>query len=240
MKILVVDDEPLAREELKYLVSQNQIAEEVLEAEGVVEAEKIVHDDHPEMIFLDIQLADGSGMALAERLKALPDPPFIVFATAYDQYALKAFDADAVDYVLKPFRQSRVDEAIRRVAKIKSSNQPVQAPKQDNPRLLIPNDERTIILKKDEILYLQAQEGNLYIWTTDHHKIISKQTLTNVFKELDPTKFIRIHRSFIVNLDTVTELQPSFNHTYELTLVDGTKLPVSRSYVNATKKILGV
>ncbi|WP_076461519.1 LytR/AlgR family response regulator transcription factor [Limosilactobacillus caccae] len=239
MKILIVDDEPLAREELKYLVENNDQVAAVLEADGVEEAKKVVKAYQPEMVFLDIQLTDGSGMALAAWFESLPHSPHVVFATAYDQYALAAFDVNAVDYVLKPFRQSRIDEAIDRVAKLGQTKEDSSSHKQANPRLLISSDERVLVVKKRDILFLQAQDGNVHIQTADRQEIVSKQSLVNIAHQLDPAKFLRIHRSFIVNLDAVKEIQPSFNHTYELTLVDGSKLPVSRSYVNATKEALG-
>ena len=220
MKVLIVDDEPLAREELHYLIQGNSEVTEILEADGIFMAEEQVKSEHPDMVFLDI-----------------------VFATAYDSYALDAFEADAVDYILKPFSAKRVNEAIMRVAKLISPEDDVTKAKRElrqNPRISIQNDERTIILQKKQILYVQAQQSFVYIWTLNKHKIISRQTLTNIYDQLKSPEFLQIHRSFIVNLNGVTELQPSFNHTYELTLIDGSKLPVSRSYVNTTKKALGL
>ena len=242
MKVLIVDNEPLARDELHYLVEQNSQVTEVLEADGVVSAQQVVDKEHPDLMFLDIQLTDGSGMALAESLKNRPNHPYIVFATAYDQYALDAFDADAIDYLLKPFSQQRVDDAINRVAKFVKPIRPAVGVQrqQDNPRLSLTNDERTIILQKDTILYIQTQDGVTSVWAKGGHRVVSKQPLTSLLKQLDPTQFIRIHRSFAVNLNMVSELQPSFNHTYELTLKDGSKVPVSRSYVTPVKQSLGM
>lgn len=241
MKVLIVDDEPLAREELHYLIKDNAAVTTIYEADGVLEAQKLVAKHHPDLMFLDIQLTDGSGMAFAESLKSQPDHPYIVFATAYDQYALDAFDADAIDYLLKPFSKERVDDAISRVSKLVNNSQPVSVGTQrENPRLSITNDDKTIILQKDSITFIQSQDGNTLVYAKGDHRIISKQSLTNLLKQLDPHKFIRVHRSFVVNLDMVSELQPSFNHTYELTLKDDSKIPVSRSYVNSTKQALGM
>lgn len=243
MKVLIVDDEPLAREELHYLIQGNSEVTEILEADGIFMAEEQVKSEHPDMVFLDIKLSDGNGMALAEKIKSFENSPHIVFATAYDSYALDAFEADAVDYILKPFSAKRVNEAIMRVAKLISPEDDATKAKRElrqNPRISIQNDERTIILQKKQILYVQAQQGFVYIWTLNKHKIISRQTLTNIYDQLKSPEFLQIHRSFIVNLNGVTELQPSFNHTYELTLIDDSKLPVSRSYVNTTKKALGL
>ncbi|MBB1079159.1 response regulator [Limosilactobacillus sp. STM2_1] len=242
MKVLLVDDEPLAREELHYLVQENNKVTKIIEAEGIKDAEEQIKNNQLDMVFLDIQLADGNGIAFAERIKKVTNSHLhIVFATAYDQYAINAFEADAVDYILKPFRAERINEAIERVAKLKPlSKTSANVERSYSPRLLIPNDERTIVLQKKRVLFIQASQGTLDIWTIDHHKITSKQTLANVLQQLDPRHFLQVHRSFVVNLDVVTELQPSFNHTYELTLSEGSKIPVSRSYVATTKRALGL
>lgn len=240
MKVLIVDDEPLAREELHYLVKSNGAVNEIYEADGITEAKKVVATKQPDLMFLDIQLTDGSGIAFAEGLKNQPTHPYIVFATAYDQYALDAFEADAINYLLKPFSKERVDDAISRVNKL-TVNQPTQPNSLlQNPRLSVTNDEKTIILQKDSIVFLQTQNGYTQVYAKGGHQISSKQSLTNLLKQLDPQKFIRVHRSFAVNLNMVSELEPSFNHTYELTLKNGRKIPVSRSYVNATKQALGM
>lgn len=242
MKVLIVDDEPLARDELHYLVDQNPLVTDIYEADGVVSAQQAVDQEAVDLMFLDIQLADGSGMALAESLKSRSHHPYIVFATAYDQYALDAFDADAVDYLLKPFSQQRVNDAITRVAKLAAPKQAAITPQDQrtNPRLSLTNDDRTIILQKDTILYIQTQDGETAVWAKGGHRVVSKQPLAGLLKQLDPAQFIRVHRSFAINLNMVSELQPSFNHTYELTLKDGSKVPVSRSYVATVKQALGM
>ena len=242
MKVLIVDDEPLAREELHYLLEQNEQVDEITEADGVMEAKKAISQHHPDLVFLDIQLGDGSGMTFAKQLKKQADCPYIVFATAYDQYALDAFEANAVDYVLKPFEQDRINETIARVAKLNSAVHPAETvanQQQKNPRMSITSEERTIVLQKRNILYIQAENGSVHLYTTER-QFSSKQTLRSIINQLDPHRFIRVHRSFVVNLNQVKELQPSFNHTYELTLAGGSKVPVSRSYVNATKQALGM
>lgn len=238
MKVLIVDDEPLARDELSYLLEQNDLVEEISEADGINSARKEVEKNQPDLIFLDIQLDDGSGMAFAKKIKKMETGPYVVFATAYDQYALDAFEADAIDYVLKPFEAERINDTVKRVAKL-MDNQNNITNQQKNPRISLTNDERTIVIQKRDILYIQAQAGKVVVHT-ENQGITSKQTLNSLINLLDPNRFIRVHRSFIVNLNKVYELQPSFNHTYELTLSDGTKIPVSRSFVTATKQALGV
>ncbi|MBF7122946.1 LytTR family transcriptional regulator DNA-binding domain-containing protein [Pediococcus pentosaceus] len=242
MKILIVDDEPLARSELDFLLRNNPLVDSVSEAEGVTEAKQKLMTDQPDLMFLDIRLDDGNGMTFAKFLKKEEKlRPYIVFATAYDQYALDAFDVNATDYILKPFEKDRIDETLKRVDRIlKKPESLVNSDMCKNPRLSVTVDERTIIIKKSDILYLEAQNGNVLIYTKNLLLITSKQTLINLEKQLDPEQFLRVHRSFLVNLDMILEFQPSFNHTYELTLINGTKITVSRSYVAKTKKVLGI
>lgn len=242
MKILIVDDEPLARSELSFLLKDNPLVEEVSEADGIFEAKQQLATEQPDLIFLDIRLEDGDGMEFAKFLKSRKTQPYIVFATAYDQYALDAFNANAVDYILKPFDKNRIAETIKRVEEILVKQQELVVKKDicKNPRLSITVDERTMIIQKRDIIYLEAQNGNVLLYTKNLPLITSKQTLINLEKQLDPEQFLRVHRSFVVNLDAVIEFQPSFNHTYELTLTNGAKITVSRSYVSNTKKALGI
>ena len=244
MKVLIVDDEPLARNELHYLLKENVLINEIDEANGVMMADQKVNANQPDLVFLDIKLDDGNGMALARRWKKLPQPPAIVFATAYDNYAVDAFNEAAVDYILKPFDPERINEAVARVAKIRGTadqaeNVAEQAAWQ-NPRLSITIDDKTMVIQKRDIMYIETQGGYTHLHLRNDKLLISRQTLTSIAKLLNPRHFMRIHRGFIVNLDEIDEMQPSFNHTYELTLKDGSKIPVSRSYVAKTKKAIGL
>lgn len=244
MKVLIVDDEPLARNELHYLLKENVLINEIDEANGVMMADQKVNANQPDLVFLDIKLDDGNGMALARRWKKLPQPPAIVFATAYDNYAVDAFNEAAVDYILKPFDPERINEAVARVAKIRGTadqaeNVAEQAAWQ-NPRLSITIDDKIMVIQKRDIMYIETQGGYTHLHLRNDKLLISRQTLTSIAQLLNPRHFMRIHRGFIVNLDEIDEMQPSFNHTYELTLKDGSKIPVSRSYVAKTKKAIGL
>lgn len=244
MKVLIVDDEPLARNELHYLLKENVLINEIDEANGVMMADQKVNANQPDLVFLDIKLDDGNGMALARRWKKLPQPPAIVFATAYDNYAVDAFNEAAVDYILKPFDPERINEAVARVAKIRGTvdqaeNVAEQAAWQ-NPRLSITIDDKTMVIQKRDVMYIETQGGYTHLHLRNDKLLISRQTLTSIAQLLNPKHFMRIHREFIVNLDEIDEMQPSFNHTYELTLKDGSKIPVSRSYVAKTKKAIGL
>ncbi|MFR0609284.1 LytR/AlgR family response regulator transcription factor [Limosilactobacillus mucosae] len=244
MKVLIVDDEPLARNELHYLLKENMLIDQIDEADGVMAADQKVNTDHPDLVFLDIKLDDGNGMALARRWKKLPQPPAVVFATAYDSYAVDAFNEAAVDYILKPFDPERIKEAVVRVAKIRGNGDRVENVAEQaawhNPRLSITIDDKTMVIQKRDIMYIETQGGYTHLHLRGDKLLISRQTLTSIAQLLDPKHFLRIHRGYIVNLDQIDEMQPSFNHTYELTLKDGSKIPVSRSYVAKTKKAIGL
>ena len=244
MKVLIVDDEPLARNELHYLLKENVLINEIDEANGVMMADQKVNANQPDLVFLDIKLDDGNGMALARRWKKLPQPPAIVFATAYDNYAVDAFNEAAVDYILKPFDPERINETVARVAKIRGTADPAENVAEQaawqNPRLSITIDDKTMVIQKRDIMYIETQGGYTHLHLRNDKLLISRQTLTSIAQLLNPRHFMRIHRGFIVNLDEIDEMQPSFNHTYELTLKDGSKIPVSRSYVAKTKKAIGL
>ena len=189
MKVLIVDDEPLARDELSYLLKQNDLIDEINEADGINSAREEIENNRPDLIFLDIQLDDGSGMAFAKGLKKKENCPYIVFGTAYDQYALDAFEADAIDYVLKPFEADRINDAVRRVARLMDNQNGSRGvtTQQRNPRISLTNDERTIVIQKRNILYIQAQAGKAVVHTEDQ-EVVSKQTLNSIINLLDPNR----------------------------------------------------
>lgn len=244
MKVMIVDDEPLARNELHYLLKDNAAVDEIEEAEGVIEAFEKATAYQPDLVFLDIKLDDGNGMALARRWKKMPQPPAIVFATAYDNYAVDAFNEAAVDYILKPFDPDRINEAVSRVVKMRSylldDNTINEKTIWQNPRLSITVDDKTMVIQKRDLIYIETQGGYTHLHLAGRRQLISRQTLTSIVKSLNPRHFLRVHRCFVVNLDMIDEMQPSFNHTYELTLKDGSKVPVSRSYVAKTKTAIGL
>lgn len=236
MQILIVDDEPLAREELRYLLEQNQHVSQIFEAADIATAQRQLMNQQVDLVFLDIQLGADNGFTLAKRLKDISARPRIIFATAYDQYALDAFNANALDYILKPFEQSRVDEAIQKGL---STQQKAPNFQDHNPRISITSEDKTNIINKTDIIYASVEQGALIIQTTSA-RYQTRQTLVHLQNQLDPHRFMQVHRSYIVNLDQVSQTEPSFNHTYELTMVNGDKIPVGRAYVAAMKTALGM
>ncbi|MDQ1004947.1 two-component system response regulator LytT [Neobacillus niacini] len=241
-KAYIVDDEPLARDELKYLLARSKQVIALGESDNVEEAIADIIELKPDLVFLDIELDEDSGLDLAKKLEKLKPAPAIVFATAYDEFALKAFELNAVDYILKPFDEERIGktlEKIKRMQKMGDQDFPISSMKNSqNGKIAVLVDERIILLTIDDIVYLESSEGKCTIETMDQkHKV--SETLVVLEKKLTNTKFLRVHRSFIVNIDFIVEIEPWFNSTYNLIMKNGSKVPVSRTYVKGLRHILG-
>jgi len=244
IKAYIVDDEPLAREELKFLLHRSKQVDIVGESDGIDEALIDIAVLKPEIVFLDIELAEENGMTLAKKLDGMEQRPFIVFATAYDEYALEAFDVDAVDYILKPFSEARITKTLEKVKKIqdiekKDNLSHFQVKREGTAKLALLVDDKIILLNYDDIIYLESSEGKCTIYTQDQLVVVS-EALVVLEKKLVGKSFLRVHRSFIINLDHVLEIEPWFNSTYNLLMGNGSKVPVSRTYIKDLKQLLGI
>ncbi|MDY3706876.1 LytTR family transcriptional regulator DNA-binding domain-containing protein [Vagococcus lutrae] len=244
MNILLVDDEPLARNELSYLLSNIVSVDHITEADSIVEAMNVLKQSDFDVAFLDIQLTQESGLTLARQVKELADPPLIVFATAHDEYAVKAFELEAFDYILKPFEQSRVLEVMTRIERHfheqhQTVIETVQKREQPSPKLPIKVEESIYLLAKEEIIMITVVNGQTIITTAQKEYPVSK-TLKGLMKKLETPPFLQVHRAFVINLDEVYEIQPWFNQTYQVTMSNGQKVPVSRSYLKTFREILGL
>lgn len=236
MQILIVDDEPLAREELRYLLEQNKLVTGIAEADSVESAQKELLQQNFDLIYLDIELGEESGFVLAKKLKEISRRPRIIFATAYNQYALDAFEVNAIDYILKPFDQKRVNQSLEKVASFISESTPIS---QGNQLISITTDDKTAIIKKSDIIFVYVEAGYLNL-VTKQKTYKSRQTLMHFASLLEPQKFMQVHRSFIINIDEIVMAEPSFNNTYQLTMSNQEKVPVARSYVNKMKSALNM
>ncbi|MDM5157548.1 LytTR family transcriptional regulator DNA-binding domain-containing protein [Bacillus sp. DX1.1] len=245
LKVLVVDDEMLARDELKYLLERTKEVDVIEEADCVEDALEKLMDSKPDLVFLDIQLSDDNGFEIANILKKMKNPPAIVFATAYDQYALQAFEVDALDYILKPFDEERIAQTLKKYKKQKQSEtakkQEVQAPDAANGmhKLALPIEESIVLVSIGDIVYAGLVDGKVIVKTM-HDTYVTHDTLVILEKKLPQTSFMRVHRSFIVNINHISEIQPWFNSTYNLIMKDESKVPVSRTYAKELKKLLRI
>ena len=235
LKVLVVDDEPLARENIRVLLAADPQVEVVGECSGR-DAVAMIARLRPDIMFLDIQMPDLDGFALLD-LVGPTAVPAVVFVTAFDQYALRAFEAHALDYLLKPFTDARFEAALARAkaqahnhrqggvdARISALLQARQAPRS---RFLIPGRDKSIVVEADQIDWIGAADYyvSLHCGGVSH---LLRESMEEMERQLDPEQFMRVHRGTIVNLARVREVHPLFRGGCELKLADGTMLKLSR------------
>ena len=239
LKAYIVEDEPLARDELKYLLTESKQVDIIGEADCLKDAIKDISKNPPDLVFLDIDLDGDNGLDLAKRLLQLKPTPAIVFATAYDEYALQAFELNAIDYILKPFDEERIRKTLQKIIQVGQignekdfSTFMVNKVKTGKTAVLV--DEKIVLLENDSIIYLEAYEGKCKVKTMDNEYIVG-DSLVVLEKKLNNTNFMRVHRSFIVNMDHIVEIHPWFNSTYNVLLKDHSQVPVSRTYVKDFK-----
>jgi two-component system response regulator LytT len=239
IRVIVVDDEPLSREELKHLLNAYQQIDIVAEADcGESALEKILRWK-PDVVFLDIEIGEMSGLNLAKMLQQLKHPPRIVFATAYPNYAVEAFRYEAVDYLLKPFDKAQVNETvmrlIRQFQKERETFPEVPVPIR---KLAIEEDDRIVYISPHDILYC-CREIKETVIVTKQKTYHTKVPLKELEQKLKDHLFFRAHKSYLVNVEKVEQLTPWFNGAYQLTLTGvPDKIPVSRNYVKLLRQKL--
>lgn len=244
-RVYIVDDEPLARDELKYLLARSKKAELIGESDGINRALPEILELEPDIVFLDIELSDDSGLALAKKLESLERPPVIVFATAYDEYAYQAFELNAVDYLLKPFDEERLEKSLDKASKLLHQSKksfsitPSHLTGENSGKIPVLVAERIVILHLSDILFVESQDGKSLVHTVDRQYKVS-EALVVFEKKLPPSQFLRVHRSYIVNLDHIVEIEPWFNSTYNLFLKNDAKVPVSRTFVKQMRQAIGL
>jgi two-component system, LytTR family, response regulator len=227
IRALIVDDEPLARSNLKVLLRQDPDIESIAECGSGAEAVTEIRGTRPELVFLDVQMPECGGFEVLERLKADVPMPVVVFVTAYDEYALRAFDAGALDYLLKPFDDARFAMAMQR-AKQKIAAQSALDVK-EIPRLTVRSAGQVVYVPIPDIDWVEAADyyACLHVGAKSH---LLRQSMAELEEQLDPRIFCRIHRSTIVNLRRVRGLRVDGGGDYEVVLEDGRKLRLSRRF----------
>ncbi len=244
IKTIIVDDEPLATGLLKEFLGSYPQFEVVAICHDGFEALKAIHLHQPDLIFLDIQMPKITGFELLELL----DPaPAVIFTTAFDQHALKAFDAKALDYLVKPFSVARFDQAIVRFLRQHAQGEKEGVGEGESVHLLAEKSKRLVVRVKNEIKIIQTQEVRYFEAEDDYisihtpeGKFLKKMTMKQLEESLDPEKFARVHRSFLVNLQEVSGLEPYEKESYLLRLRSGQKIPVSKSGYARLRQVLGL
>ena len=253
IRCLIVDDEPAARGALRSLLETEpdiEIAAELADGEAAL---KFLRKSPVDLLFLDIQMPEMDGFEMLRQLNG-DTMPVVVFVTAYDQYALRAFESEAVDYLLKPYSDERFHQALGRArrqirsGRIGSLSEQLRrllartaAPEptgEYRSRLLIKNDGRITILPLAEVDWLEA-DGDLVKVHAGSRTLQVRETMKELEAQIDPNRFVRIHRSTIISVDRIKELQPYFKGDYVVVLRDGTNLKLSRRFKSELEKVLG-
>jgi two-component system LytT family response regulator len=237
-----VDDEPLARSVVQeYLEAYNEV-EVVQECSDGFEGVKAVQQHQPQLLFLDIQMPKINGF---EMLELLEQPPAVIFTTAFDEYALKAFESNAMDYLLKPFSRERFDKAMQ---KFMQERQQQKATKTSFDEPLLPEQAQRVVVKwngkikiipMQEIQYLEAADDYVKIYTAEG-AFLKNKTMGYFEKTLSPALFVRTHRSFMINVHQITRIEPYERESYMGILKSGAKVPVSKSGYQKLKAVLGL
>ena len=244
LNALIVDDEAPARSELRYLLEETGRVDTIREALNAREAvESLVKskegtDQRIDVIFLDISMPKTSGMQLAEALHKLKNPPAVVFVTAYSEYALEAFNVDAVDYLMKPVETDRLNRALDKVEAIVKPA-PASHPAQE--RIPVEKGGRKVLVPVDEIRYIEAKDDYSCIYT-DGDRFLSTISLAKLEQKLTPHGFFRVHRGYIVNLQYVEDVEVVSSGILQLGIngIEGKKISVSRRRVVQLKRALGL
>jgi two-component system LytT family response regulator len=251
LHVLVVDDEPLARARIRELLKPDIDIGLIEECSDGFEAVSAVQDKMPDMIFLDIQMPEKDGFGVIEEI-GVERMPVVIFVTAYDQYALRAFRVCALDYLLKPFDEKRFEQTLGRAktqirmaqggghlhASLFSLMEQWRAQSRYVERILVKTSGRFFFLNAGEIDCIKA-EGNYVSLHVGKSCYLLRETINNLERQLDPARFLRIHRSTIVNIDCIKEIQQTFHGEYTVVLKDGTGLRLSRRYREKLPRTVG-
>jgi len=244
----LIDDEAPTRRELRFLLEELQGVTVLGEAGTPSQGLQGIRELRPQLVFLDVQMPGLTGIELAEIIRALPEQPLIVFVTAFEEFALKAFEVEALDYILKPFTEERVARAVRKAAEMVRLRSAGRAPVEAEPvlpdkgevkRVLVHQGDKLIPVAPESIVYIRALEGEAEVHT-DAGVFLSRSTLTTLEGILEPYSFARVHRNSLVNLSRIAEMIPWFSGSWKLVLNDRAKseVLVSRYHAKELKQRL--
>jgi two-component system LytT family response regulator len=249
IKVLIVDDEPLSRERIRMFIEHHEDIEIAAEAGDGEEALRALEQHHPDVVFADVQMPDLSGLEMIRRVE--PDErPLVVFVTAFENYAVEAFAVGAVHYLVKPFGRKDVEAAVVRIREVLAArvagssisdllthfqrhmgSEPLE-------RVVIKRDGRALVLRVDQIDWIEAA-GNYSRVHAGGQRHLVRETMSSLEKKLDKRRFVRVHRSALVNIDRIRELQPTSHGDYSIVLHDETRIVLSRRYRGSLEILLG-
>ena len=257
---LIIDDEQLAREELKYLLEDTGGVEVLAEGANGIEAVELIREYQPDVVFLDVQMPGLDGFAVLKKLIERKDRlPQIIFATAFDQYAVRAFDVNAIDYLLKPFDRNRLTQALERARlRLQETSQAEgglrgevgldsllrlieqqQTPRHQSAKIVLEAHSRLLLADQKDICFAAIEDGVISVVTPTQEGHSKCRTLEELLELLDPNMFWRAHRSFVVNINHIKEVVPWFKSSYQLRMDDKkqTEIPVSRAQTKRLREL---
>ncbi|HNV85654.1 MAG TPA: LytTR family DNA-binding domain-containing protein [Candidatus Omnitrophota bacterium] len=256
IRVLIADDEPLAREELEKLISANGDFQVVAQASGGKDALGKLEKEDVEVAFLDIEMPGLNGLEVASRLAEWEDPPLVVFATAYEQYAVQAFEANAIDYILKPYDPARIQKTLAKIRERASRTSEATAGSKEKLVALEDylirrgtikklvghrrNSKDRIVIDSAQVFFFYAELAEVLARVLEEDLIV-RSTLKDLAEMLDPARFAQTHKAYIVNIDKIAKVAPMFSGNFQIILKDPkqTKIPLSRRYARDLKKLLG-
>ena len=246
LKAIIIDDEPLARELIKSYLIDHPAIELIAECGDGFQGLKTIQELKPELIFIDVQMPKITGF---EMLELVENPPIVIFTTAYNEFAIKAFEMNAVDYLLKHFARERFKLAIEKATENHrlKQNQPMEKLQTDLQqvsgeklqRIVVKNGAKIHVLPANELIYLEAQDDYVMLYSNEV-KYLKEQTMKYFETNLDANQFIRIHRSYIVNINNIKQLEHYEKESYRLILSNKAVLPVSKTGYVLLKKLLNI
>lgn len=246
LSVMLADDEAPARRKLSRFLKGHADIEIVAEAANGIDAVDLISMTKPQLVFLDIHMPDLDGLGVAETLARSDAPPAIVFVTAFDQYAVKAFELSALDYLLKPYDEERFELALERARRSLAAGPPrdlagalatIRKEEQFVRRLLIPNEGRSFFVAVREIVRLESDGNNVVVHTARGTHAL-RASLESLEARLDPSQFARVHRSHLVNIDEIAEIHPWFHGDYKIAMRDGTEIGWSRRFASKRQDLL--
>lgn len=245
IRTLIIDDEQLARDIIKAYLRKLPNFDLIGEATNGFDGIKLINEAKPDLVFLDIQMPKLTGF---EMLELIEEQPVIIFTTAFDHYALKAFEVNATDYLLKPFSEERFVEALTKVEKLfgnkselekkmKSISKLAETKTECLERVVFKTGQKIIVLSTEDINYIEAQDDYTMLYTSKGN-FLKQKTMKYFEENLDPKNFLRLHRSYIVKLANIKQIELLEKESYQVILHDGKKIPVSKSGYQKVKEVI--
>jgi two-component system LytT family response regulator/two-component system response regulator LytT len=254
LSVVIVDDEQLARDELVYLLQDVPEVDVIAQGKNGLEAVSLIREFSPDLVFLDVQMPGLDGFGVIKKLvERKVDPPQIVFATAFDQYAVRAFEVNALDYLLKPFDKKRVvqavekarknlDAAVLAAEKLDTLVRLLEQQKPQTSKILLKSGGRLFLVDQKEICFASIEDGVITVVAHNMEGQSNCRTLEELLASLDPAMFWRAHRSFLVNINRIKEVVPWFKSSYQIRMDDKkqTEIPVSRAQTRRLRELFGL